>query len=118
MTATWDVVHSGPLSVALTGPGIDRENRHVADAIADFSDPEDDRHGPWDAYVTARRNLANAGDVLTDGEPALEALRKDVEIAWDRLSPELPASVRMAFKEARLVAGLLDDRAGRIGVIV
>lgn len=118
MTAAWDAVHVGPLTVALTGPGIDRENRHVVDAIADFSDPNDDRHGLWDAYVTARRNLANAGDVLTDDDPALEALWENVEIAWDRLSPELPASVRMAFKEARRVAELLDDRAGRIGVIV
>ena len=116
MNTAWNAVQSGPLSVVLTGPGIDAEARYVVDAIADFSDPGDDRHNLWDTYVTARRNLTRVGDLL-DGDPVLEALREDVEVAWDNLACELPASVRLAFKEARRVAELLNGRAGRVGVI-
>jgi hypothetical protein len=102
--------------VTLTGPGIDAENRHVADAIADFSDPADDRHDLWDAYVTARRNLHAAREYGAE-DAGLAELSDAVESAWTELARELPASVRLAFKEARLVAHLLDDRAGRIGIV-
>lgn len=116
MTARWSVEPSGRHAVTVTGPALADLVRYIAQAIADASSPEDQLHERWDGFVTARRNVVAAAEYGVEDVGA-EQLEDAAADAWDALVPDLPESVRLPHAEARLLAQLLDENAGRVGAV-
>jgi hypothetical protein len=112
----WNVGRVSPLAVSMAGPGLDDLVHYIAERLADATHPEDRLHEVWDAYATTRRDLANAKAHGVENV-GMEEIEDSVADAWDDLSPELAAGIRLHDAEARLLAGLLDEAAGRIGAV-
>lgn len=116
----WHITHVGGRgtlpAVDLSGPGVDDLVHALADALAESIHYGDGRAQAWTDYLVTRGNLVTA---MEDGLPAreLEPLEDAVADAWDRLVPELPATVRLRMPEARRVAEQLDAAADRIGLV-
>jgi hypothetical protein len=103
-------------AVELSGPGVDDLVHYIADALAESIHYGDGRAAAWTDYLVTRGNLVAAIEGCA-GPAELKPLKDAVADAWDRLVPELPATVRMHMDEARLVAGELAEVAGRVGTV-
>ena len=115
----WCILAAGwrnTTAVDVSGPGIDDLVHAIAEKLADLSSPDAYGHELWDAYATARFNLAAAEEFGAD-EAGIDWLEDAVEVAWNALSIELPRTVRLKMTEARMVAGQLDEIAGRVGQV-
>lgn len=98
----------GPALAALVGDVIER--------IADLASYEDSLTEAWFAYVNARRAVVKAEwDLVSEevGENLIEAM----DDARAAVMAELPTAVRLSMAEARMLAGQLDETAGRIGSV-
>lgn len=117
MTAVpWRTIPSGTFALEMAGPGIDDLAHAVAEQLADSVYLQDGRSDVWGDYLVARHNLCAARQYGTEVAD-IDALEAAAAHAWDKLSPELASTVRLHYSEARLVAELLDESAGRIGQV-
>ena len=116
MTRAWKAVQAGPLSLSVSGPGVDDLVFAVVRVLADATQTDDGLADRWSDVVITRRNLANAAEYGVE-DVGLEQLEDAAAAAWDALVDDLPTSVRLPFAEARQLAGVLDEGAGRIGSV-
>lgn len=96
-----------PTSVVLSGLGLDDYTHTLLLDLAESILDGDERAKAWGDW------LVTLGNLRSDSS---EAAQDAVADAWDALAPELPSALRMPLGEARYVAHLLDDVAGRIGI--
>lgn len=97
-----------PTSVVLSGLAIDDHAHNMLLELAESILDGDERAQAWGDYLIALRNLR-----ADSSEAAQDAMHN----AWDALSAELPSHMRLPLAEARYVAHLLDDVAGRVGTV-
>ena len=120
MRAVWNALRVGGRgslpAVEVTGPGVDDLVHAIAEALADATHYGDGLHVAWTNYATARWNLAAAKEFGPE-DTGIPELEDSVAGAWDTLVADLPRAVRLHMAEARLVAGQLDEVAGRIGQV-
>jgi hypothetical protein len=96
-----------PTSVMLSGLGLDDHNHSLLMDLAESILDGDGRAEAWADFIVALGNLR------TDSSEAAQDAMAD---AWDALATELPSALRMPLPEARYVAHLLDEAAGRVGI--
>lgn len=118
MRATWRVLRVGGRgslpAVEARGPGIDDLVHRLLSGLADSIHDGDTTADAWADYLLAVANLRNGED--ENGAPVPVEYLADVrDKAWTALAAELPNAVRMVDAEARLLAGQLDEIAGRVG---
>lgn len=117
---TWHVLRVGGKhalpAVEIDGPAFDDLVRHLAEILAASIHDGDARADAWSDYVIAMSNQAGAIEHGVE-DIGMEQLNEAVDQAWRRLVPELPRTVRVGLAEARMLAGALDDVAGRIGTV-
>lgn len=121
MTAHWNVSPDAQTgryvlpAVLLSGPGLSDLLHGIAEDLADSILDGDTRADAWADYIVRRSNLRAGIDDGADPETIAE-LRDLSYDAWDALAAELPNAIRLVLAEARLVAGQLDEAAGRVGI--
>jgi len=116
MTPRWTVAPSDRTAVTVAGPGLDDLVHYVADALAESIHCGDSRAQSWTDYLIARANLINAMDYGIESV-GLEHLEEAVADAWDALAPDLASTIQLGMAEARMLAGQLNEAAGRIGTV-
>lgn len=114
--ATWHAEPTDHAALDLTGPGIDDLVHSVVMTLAEAVHNGDAVADRWSDYRITYANLANAKEYGVENF-GLDELEDAVANAWDALVLDLPNAVRLHMAEARLVAGKLDEEAGRIGLV-
>lgn len=96
--------------VEAAGPGLRDLLTLVVVALADAAEGLGEAADPWDAYTTARHNIAS---VTTFGaeEIALDTLEQTAADALDELLKTLPNTVRLPLTEAMQAGRLLERTA-------
>ena len=102
-------------NVELSGPGVLELVRLIAVVLADAAAGEGSAAEAWDEYTTARLNVEGAREFGAD-EVSIEDLEQRETDALMQLVEVLPHKFRMRLPEARLVAQLLDEACGRVGI--
>lgn len=103
-------------ALTVSGPAIRDLVLQVAMEIADAQHGTGEAAAEWDAYTTARLNYDRAQTFGPDDEITLGDLEVSEAIALDDLLERLSMTVRLPLADARLLADLLFERAGRVGV--
>ena len=105
-----------PDPVVLDGPALREMVREQMAELAYSIIDGDGRAERWGEYLVAVGNLAAAEREGVE-EASLEYLAERVSLAWDALAEDLSASLYLKLPDARAVAHVLDDVAGRVGSV-
>lgn len=105
-----------PDQVVLDGPALREMAREQMAELAYSIIDGDGRATRWGEYLVAVGNLAAAEREGVE-EASLEYLAERVSLAWDALEKDMSTSMYLKMPDARAVAHVLDDVAGRVGTV-
>lgn len=100
----------------LAGPALRNLVIEVALEIADAAHGTGEAAEAWDTYTTARLNSEAVQEFGPD-DYELADLEADEAIALTELVDRLSQTIRLPLADARLVADLLFENAGRVGTV-
>lgn len=106
----WDM----PPKAVLCGPGLAELIQEALFDLAVSIHDGDERAERWTDYVLAVGNLHATG--LDDDENEVEELAGAQADAWSALVDDLGVALYLDPADARLIAHVLDDVAGRVGI--
>lgn len=112
----WTVERTGVMQVKAGGPAIQDLIRGTLEDLADSIHAGDTLADAWTDYVIACGNLRAARTFGVE-DADLEWLENGVDVAWNALSADIGLHLFMSEPEAVALAEILDDVAGRAGVV-
>ena len=104
-----------PDQIVLDGPALREMAREQMAELAYSIIDGDTRAESWGEYLVAVGNLAAAEREGVE-EASLEYLAERVSLAWDAFEVDLNTSLYLKVPDARAVAHVIDDVAGRVGI--
>jgi hypothetical protein len=104
-----------PDQIVLDGPALREMVREQMAELAYSIIDGDTRAVSWGEYLVAVGNLARAEREGIE-EASLEYLAERVSLAWDAFAEDLNTSLYLRMVDARAVAHVIDDVAGRVGI--